>query len=476
IIGNTIHWIGSVVIDPFNPNRVFVTSGNGVFVTENCWEKIEKSDWEKSYYETRAVWKFASHGIEETVPLDLISIPGGPLVSVIGDYDGFVHKDVTKYPPFRHRNQDGTTVGTTTGIAFAAKKINVLVKVANDEAKTSWGGKINPVAISKDTGKTWQPCSNLPEGGEFHSGKVAISCDGEVIVWAPYVHRGDGSSPYNGMFRTIGGGYWTKCNGIDFYSYPVADPENKYKFYAYDKNSGYVFVSSDGGQSFSKAGLAGSNGFIAMRAAPKREGHLWIPLGSNGLTMSEDGGVTFTKISNVISCEAVGFGKEAVGKDYPAIYIYGTIGNITGVFQSIDKGNSWTRVNDDQHQYGGPANGEFVIGDMNMFGVVYMSTAGRGIACRLPADMVPIDAEQKRNNLYFEDKIINITRNSITIKINGKEKTTFYICDLKGRIIYKKESYDGFTIPLKKNLVGANKIGIVIVKNSKIYLKKRFYF
>ena len=38
-----------------------------------------------------------------------------------------------------------------------------------------------------------------------------------------------------------------------------------------------------------------------------------------------------------------------------------------------------TRVNDDNHEYGGLANGEFVMGDMNTFGVVYMSTAGRGI-------------------------------------------------------------------------------------------------
>jgi len=35
-------------------------------------------------------------------------------------------------------------------------------------------------------------------------------------------------------------------------------------------------------------------------------------------------------------------------------------------------------------QYGGPANGQFVMGDMNTFGTVYMSTAGRGIAYGKP--------------------------------------------------------------------------------------------
>jgi hypothetical protein len=43
------------------------------------------------------------------------------------------------------------------------------------------------------------------------------------------------------------------------------------------------------------------------------------------------------------------------------------------------------RVNDDAHEYGGPANGQFVIGDMNTYGVVYMSSAGRGVLYGKPA-------------------------------------------------------------------------------------------
>ena len=69
---------------------------------------------------------------------------------------------------------------------------------------------------------------------------------------------------------------------------------------------------------------------------------------------------------------------------------------MTGVFQSIDEGANWARVNDDGHEYGGLANGEFVIGDMNTFGVVYMSTAGRGIAARLPSLWVGVGRSQKQ--------------------------------------------------------------------------------
>jgi hypothetical protein len=113
---------------------------------------------------------------------------------------------------------------------------------------------------------------------------------------------------------------------------------------------------------------------------PGSEGHIWVALYGNGLTRSVNSGQTFTKVSNVTNCSAVGVGKADKGATYPTIYIWGTVGGITGVYRSTDQGANWVRINDDQHQYGGLANGQYVIGDMNVFGRVYMSTAGRGVA------------------------------------------------------------------------------------------------
>jgi xyloglucan-specific exo-beta-1,4-glucanase len=82
----------------------------------------------------------------------------------------------------------------------------------------------------------------------------------------------------------------------------------------------------------------------------------------------------------VQSCDAVGFGAPAPGAVTPAVYIWGSAGGgPRGVYRSSDGGVTWLRVNDDAHQYGGPGNGQFVIGDANVYGRVYMSTAGRGI-------------------------------------------------------------------------------------------------
>jgi hypothetical protein len=54
------------------------------------------------------------------------------------------------------------------------------------------------------------------------------------------------------------------------------------------------------------------------------------------------------------------------------------------VYRSTDAGASWVRVNSASSQFGGPGNGQFVMGDMNTEGVVYMSTVGRGLVYGAP--------------------------------------------------------------------------------------------
>ena len=49
-----------------------------------------------------------------------------------------------------------------------------------------------------------------------------------------------------------------------------------------------------------------------------------------------------------------------------------------GLYRSTDGGDSWVCINTDK-LYGGTGNGNFLVGDMNEFGTVYMSTVGCGI-------------------------------------------------------------------------------------------------
>lgn len=339
IDGNSIHWAGCVEFDPFDTKKAWVISGNGIFQTDDI-------------NATTNVWKFQVKGLEETVPLDMVSIPNGPVISTIGDYGGFRHEDVTQFAPDHEPH-----MGTTHSVAYASLNPNVMLRIGHEK-----------MYYSEDMGLTWTECNRTGKDGS-----VSVSADGKVLL---YSHN-DGSATYR---STDKGNTWTTCAGISItWAKPLADPLNPLKFYAYNPSSGALLVSTNGGTSFSQAGSPGSGGSKIIRAAPWHEGDVWVALFNGGLTRSTNSGQTFAKISGVTYCGAVGFGKEASGKTYPTIFIYGTVGGISGVHRSTDEGATWIRVNDDAHEYGGPGNGQFVQGDMNVFGRVYMSTVGRGL-------------------------------------------------------------------------------------------------
>jgi hypothetical protein len=347
VYGHSIHWAGSLEFDPFNTEKVWVTSGNGVFVNDNI--------------NSGGTWQFAIRGLEETVPLGLESIPNGPVISVIGDYDGFRHTNIDEYAPI-HNPQ----MGTTTGLAVAVQNTNKIVRVGNE------------MYYSNDMGVSWTQ-SNM----NGSKGKVALSANGNTVLHSP----GESSTTYR---STNNGSSWTTVSGLSFNeALPVGDPVNSNKFYAYNPENGAVMVSEDEGSSFSEAGSVATGGSKVIRVAPNSEGDLWVALNGSGLTRSTDSGQSFSVISGISYCGAVGFGKEASGSSYPTIYIWGTVNNVKGLYRSTDEAASWVRINDNAHEYGGPGNGQFVQGDMNVFGRVYMSTAGRGIVYGEPAACTP---------------------------------------------------------------------------------------
>ena len=339
INGNAIHWAGCVEFDPFDTKKAWIISGNGIWSTDD----IDA---------TQNVWTFRVRGIEETVPQDLATITNGPLMTAIGDYDGFIHTDVKAYPAIYK-----PTMGTTTGIAVAPLHPNRMLRT---------GSKMY---YSNDGGGSWT--QSATKGA---NGNLAISADGKTFLHSP---GGSGS-----IYRSRDdGATWTAAAGISVVeAKPVADPVNPAKFYAYNPGSGAMMVSKDSGATFVASGIVGTGGAKRMRATPGREGDLWVALAGGGLSHSVNSGLSFTKISSVAGCSAVGLGKAADGASYPTLFIWGTVNSVTGVFRSTDQGVSWKRINDDAHEYGGLANGQFVSGDPDIFGRVYMSTAGRGVA------------------------------------------------------------------------------------------------
>src|SRR5262249_44980380 len=77
------HWIGALAINPFNSDEALFGTGYGIWASVNLAQ------------DQPVKWVFPNQGLEETVPLSLISPPSGAhLLSGVGDIDGFRHDDL----------------------------------------------------------------------------------------------------------------------------------------------------------------------------------------------------------------------------------------------------------------------------------------------------------------------------------------------------------------------------------------------
>jgi len=438
VSGGNIHWAGSLEFDPFDSKKVWVGSGNGVFRTDDVAATVP-------------VWKFQSRGIEETVPMEVVSIPGGPLVTAIMDYDGATYFDVTKSEP-----QHPHPIGSSNSLGYGAK----VGWVTRSGRVTDYGVKpavtYDVMYLSKDNGVTWAmtDTSTLPGS----AGVLAISATGSALLMRPSnLHNGIGASASTFYRSADEGKTWKAVTGLSVDGTRiiplVADPVNPANFYIVpDGYTGDVYGSTDTGKTFSKISKLMNPNYnnspassSLLRAAPGNAGDLWICLdaeqiwnksgySSNGLAHSTDGGKTWSYLNTMDGCLSIGLGKAAPGADYYALYMWGAAnGGPRGIYRSIDKGATWTRVNDDQHQYGGPANGKFVMGDFNVYGRVYMSTAGRGLVYGEPVGTNSVKTASAREHA--------LRRAGMMVTGNGMDEIR--LVDLRGRFVRKSEIVGG---------------------------------
>ncbi len=342
---SSMHWCSSMAIDPVS-KRIMVVSGNGVFACDDPWG--DKPD----FY-------FFAKGIEETVPFEIVSIPDGPLVTAIGDYDGFCQPDAETFGDVHN-----SIAGTMTSISVAAKAPEVWVKTGGNETTPGFW-------YTLDGGKTWNNPRVTVDGKIGYAGYASVSCDGKTFYWAPE----------NGVavfYSTDLGKTWEKCEGAISVKYISCDPVNP--DYVYAASSGSLYISSDGGKTF-KPNMELAV-FTATRpiVTPDTEGKIYYS--AMGLQISEDHGKTFKRVDSVASCLAVGIGKGKTENDPYTIFIWGKpVGaEETGIYWSEDDGATWKRCNTSDTQFGGPGNGYLIKGDFNTYGRVYMSTVGMGVA------------------------------------------------------------------------------------------------
>lgn len=357
-------WMGDIDIDPFNPGRVMYVTGQGIWGTEDA----TAADTDKPTH-----WVFWDRGLEETVIRGMVSPPAGPpLLSVMGDLCGFRHDDLNA--PSADGMFDNPLCGSGSGIDVAWSKPDVVARVGWDD-KSRWG------ALSLDGGKKWKPFASVPKGKG--AGSIAIAADGSSMVWAPLEgdvvfskDQGATWSPVQGLPKAESSPDWAP---VPFR--PAADRVNPNKFYVLDAKGGQAYTSVDGGAHFtaSPSGLPNLADYqftsASAQAVPGVEGDVWLTTGKE-LNHSTDSGRSYTTVESVTEANGLGFGKPADGKTYPTLYLIGKVADVTGFFRSDDAGMTWSRINDDRHQFGFC---NLITGDPRVYGRVYVGSGGRGI-------------------------------------------------------------------------------------------------
>ncbi|HEX8870517.1 MAG TPA: RICIN domain-containing protein, partial [Lentzea sp.] len=344
------HWMGAMAIHPFDSGHVIYGTGSGLWASND----VTAADKGAATH-----WSIPVKGLEETAISELVVPPGGKLLSAMGDVGGFRHENVDALPADA---MSGPRISSTSWIDFAQLKPNVVVRVGhNGEA---------PGAYSSDGGVSWKPFAGTPVSAAS-GGFAVVSADGGTIVWTAA-----GQLPH---VSTDQGTTWKASTGLPSGTAVVADRATAGTFYALSR--GTLFASTDGGRTFSARAKGLTDGRI--RAVPGVAGDLWLTF-YDGIRHSTDGGASFTKLAGVQRADGIGFGKAAPGARYQAVYLIGTVNGVSGVFRSVDGGTAWTRVNDDQHQFGGFIGGT-ITGDPDVYGRVYTGSNGRGVLIGEPS-------------------------------------------------------------------------------------------
>jgi hypothetical protein len=351
---NATNWVEALALDPFNSSRVMYGTGSGIWTSTNIGAATGGSG-------QGVTWSFLDKGLEETVPAALVPSVEGAFLGAIGDLGGMRNANLDVYSTTGEYTNP--LDGRTAGIDFAASNVNFVVRVGSS------GQLASDVAYSKDNGQTWQPCATAAPGyttvNEMNS--VAVAADGSAFVVSPARNYGTPALTTNNCAT------WTAVTGLPTGAIVAADRVLPKTFYA--TGLGVLYVSTDGGATFASANTF--TGFGRPRPVFGQAGEVWIAA-TGGLYQFTGSGATSTVVTTVTAASGVGFGMAAPGSSHPAVFIIGTVAGQYGFFRSDDgAGATWTRFNDDAHQFGG-LQGNFIAGDQGVYGRAYLTTGGRG--------------------------------------------------------------------------------------------------
>jgi hypothetical protein len=347
------NWVEAVALDPFDSNHAMHGTGAGIWSSSNIGSATGANG-------QGVTWTFADQGLEETVPQFMLPSVSGAFLGAIGDLGGMRNTDLDTYSTTGEYTNP--TQSNVNWIDFAESNPSFVVRVGNS-------GKVaSDVAYSTDNGVTWTPCATAVTGyttaNKMQS--VAVATDGSRFIASPA--SGSGTA----AFTTNNGGSWTTTTGLPSGAIVAADRVTAGTFYATSGTT--LYVSTNGGVSFASANTFTGKG--APRPVFGQAGEVWVASGS--LFRFTGAGATKMQVSTISNVTGIGFGAPASGQTHAALFAIGTVSGQYGFYRSDDgAGSSWTRMNDDAHQFGS-LQGNYIGGDETHIGRVFLTTGGRG--------------------------------------------------------------------------------------------------
>jgi photosystem II stability/assembly factor-like uncharacterized protein len=260
--------IGAIAVDPHNPRRIYVGTGeafprNTADYGDGIWTSADGG----------AHWR--SLGLRQSGSIAKIAVDPGNSRIVLAAAMG------SEFAPGGERGIYRSTdrgahwtrvlyVNETTGgsdLAFDPKHANVVYAGTFDYLRRPWtlrsGGPGSGLYKSYDAGRTWTRLNDPKRKNGLPSGpinRVGVSvCQSDPRVVYAFVPAKEGV-----LYRsTDAGAHWQMRNasqGVDFrpfyFSQVRCDPSNPKKVYAI---AGALLVSTDGGRKFHDAGGGGDN-------------------------------------------------------------------------------------------------------------------------------------------------------------------------------------------------------------------------
>ncbi len=340
--------IGDLEIDPFNSDEIIYGTGATIYRSKN----LTKWGTENVVFEVHC------KGLEETAVQDLYAPDSDEirLYSAMGDIDGFTHTDVDNVPD--NLNGDGN-IGSTKSISAAYNNAQVAVRTSmNDDGI--------PMAVTQDGGKTWTQIRKPKDTGK-DSGVATVNCDGTVIYWTNIASAA--------VYRTEDfGESWIKSEKAMAKPVVEADCFNPDVVYAY--TNGNLYISRDRGVTFKSSPLFIPEG-CTLTPSPEKEGDLWLATAFGGVFLVTNYGEGELIRKNMQGADLLAVGAPEKEGGPMTLYAIGTNNEVYGIWRSTDSGESWQRINDDDHQFG--AIGTSLAADQRVFGQVYFGSNGRGI-------------------------------------------------------------------------------------------------